>query len=149
MPRNDHDKRRSGGVVVADAPTPPPASTAEAVKELFEQLPPRTYDSKTRGGYALVRREARADLGRMVFALASREPAAAGEYMQSARGWLCAKAVTEAHEFKLPAALFEDYELVSPEWRPRLLAASAHWLHGKQSPDSELLQEARREIQKL
>jgi hypothetical protein len=126
----------------------PAASTAEGVKELFELLPPRTYDSKTKGGYALARREARADLGRKVFALVSREPAAAGEYAQAARGWLCAKAAVEAHEFKLPAALFEDHESVSPEWRPRLLAASAHWLHGKQSPDSGVFQEARREIQK-
>jgi hypothetical protein len=121
------------------------------VQELFEQLPPRTYDlsSKTRGGYALVKREARVELGRKAFALVDREPAAAGRYMAAARGWLCAKAAVEAHEFKLPAALFEDYELVSPEWRPRLLAASAHWLHGRQSPDSALLRAARQEIQKL
>jgi hypothetical protein len=129
----------------------PPASAKEAVQELFEQLPPRTYDlsSKTRGGYALVNREARMELGRKVFALVDREPAATQQYMDAARGWLCAKAAVEAHEFKLPAALFEDYELVSPACRPRLLAASAHWLHGRQSPDSPLLREAREEIQKL
>jgi len=129
----------------------PPASAAEAVQELFEQLPPRTYDlsSKTKGGYALVKRDARTELGRKVFALVNRESAAAGHYMQEARRWLCVKAAVEAHEFKLPVALFEDYELVSPEWRPRLLAASAHWLHGPQSPDSPVLQEARQEIQKL
>jgi hypothetical protein len=129
----------------------PVASATEAVQELFEQLPPRTYDlsSRTKGGYALVQRDARADLGRQVFALVNQDPAAAGLYMQAARNWLCAKAVVEAHEFKLPAAMFEDYSLVSPEWRPRLLAASAHWLHGKQSPDSQLLREARGEIQKL
>ena len=125
-----------------------PASSAEAVKEVFEELPPRTLP-QTKGGYALVKREARADLGRQVFALMSRDPAAAGPYMRTARGWLCAKAAVEAHEFKLPPALFEDYELVSPEWRPRLLAASAHWLHGKQSSDSPVLQQARREIQTL
>jgi hypothetical protein len=129
----------------------PAARATEAVQDLFEQLPPRTYDlsSRTKGGYALVQRDARADLGRQVFALVNQDPAAAGLYMQAARKWLCAKAVVEAHEFKLPAAMFEDYSLVSPEWRPRLLAASAHWLHGKQSPDSQLLREAREEIQKL
>jgi hypothetical protein len=68
--------------------------------------------------------------------------------MQAARSWLCAKAVVEAHEFKLPAALFEDYELVSPQWRPRLLAASAHWLHGSQSRDSEMFMQARHALQK-
>ena len=40
--------------------------------------------------------------------------------MKVARGWLCAKATVEAYEYKLPAALFEDYEVISPAWRPRL-----------------------------
>jgi hypothetical protein len=129
----------------------PPASGPEAVQDLFDQLPPRTYDltSTTRGGYALVNRETRTELGREVFALANLGPEAAVLYMQEARRWLCAKAAVEAHEFKLPAALFEDYELVAPIWRPRLLAASAHWLHGRQSPDSQLLQQARQAIQEL
>lgn len=126
----------------------PPDKAANAVPELFEQLPPRTYDSRTRGGYALVKREARYELGRKVFAVVNQDPQAAVQYMQAARNWLCAKAAVEAHEFKLPAALFEDYELVSREWRPRLLAASAHWLHGSQSPDSELFQQARQALQK-
>jgi hypothetical protein len=38
MPRNDHDKRRSGGVLVADAPAPPPASTAEAQPESLDKV---------------------------------------------------------------------------------------------------------------
>ena len=127
----------------------PPASARDAVQELFDELPPRTYDlsSKTRGGYALVNREARTELGRKAFALANQAPEATALYMQAARSWLCAKAAIEAHEFKLPTALFEDCELVSPLWRPRLLAASAHWLHGRQSPDSELLQQVRQAIQ--
>jgi len=127
------------------------AATTQTVQELFEQLPPRTYDlsSKTKGGYALVKRAIRAELGQKVFALVTQEPTAAELYMQAARSWLCTKATVEAHEFKLPSALFEDYDLVSPEWRARVLAASAHWLHGHQSPDSLLLLHARQEIQKL
>jgi hypothetical protein len=126
-----------------------PASVRDAVQEIFDQLPPRLLPPKAPGGYLLVKREARTELGRKAFAVANQAPEAASLYMQAARRWLCAKAVTEAHEFKLPAALFEDYELVSPQWRPRLLAASAHWLHGRQSPDSDLLQQARQAIQKL
>jgi hypothetical protein len=64
-------------------------------------------------------------------------------YMTAARAWLCRKASIDSHEFKPPAALFEDYELVTPAWRPRLLAASAHWLHGSQSEDSPVFQQAR------
>jgi lysozyme family protein len=121
--------------------------------DLFARLPPHTYqfDIKTRtgSGHTLANRAARADVGRAVFALVTRDPDAAGPYMQAARDWLSTKATVEAHEFKLPAALFEDYELVSPEWRPRLLAASAHWLHGRQSPDSPLLRQAREAVAKL
>lgn len=127
-----------------------PESADQAVEEVFEQLPPHTYSwSKASGGagHTLVNRAARAEAGRKVYALFNRNPDAAMRYMQAARDWLCRKTTVEAHEFKLPAALFEDYEGVSPEWRPRLLAASAHWLHGKQSPDSELLRRARQELQ--
>jgi hypothetical protein len=49
----------------------------------------------------------------------------------------------EAHEYKFVAALFEDLGLVSPDWRPRMLAASARWVHGKQSADSQLMEQAR------
>ena len=127
----------------------PATSVRDAVQEFFDELPPRILPPKTPGGYVLIKREARTEMGRKAFALANQGPEAARLYMHAARHWLCAKAVIEAHEFKLPAALFEDYELVSPLWRPRLLAGSAHWLHGSQSPDSELLQQARRESQKL
>jgi hypothetical protein len=120
------------------------------VREVFAGLPPRTYDQspRTSGGYRLVNREARSEIGRKVFALVQQEPATAPLYMQAARNWLCAKAAIEAHEYKLPAALFEDYELVSPAWRPRLLAASAHWLHGSQSPDSQLVRLVQEELPK-
>ena len=125
-----------------------PALARDAVQELFDQLPPRTYEPKGRV-YILVDRDARTELGRKAFAIANQGPEAAALFMRAARSSLCTKAVTEAHEFKLPSALFEDYELVSPLWRPRLLAASTHWLHGRQSPDSELLQQVRQALQKL
>jgi hypothetical protein len=129
----------------------PSGTAALAVEALFEELPARTYDlsSKTPGGYRLVDRQARVDVGRKAFALVHGEPAAAGLYMQAALNCLCSKAAVEAHEFKLPAALFENFEWVSSEWRPRLLAASAHWLHGRQSSDSDVMQQARQELRKV
>ena len=86
---------------------------------------------------------ARAEPARKVFALVTARPNAADLYVQASRHWLCRKATVDAHEYKLPAALFEDYELVSASWGPRLLAASAHWLHGQQSEDSAPLRQAR------
>src|SRR5262245_11333401 len=46
----------------------------------------------------------------------------------------------------LPAAMFEDYQLVSPEWRPRLLVASIQWLHGRNSADAPALLQVRDDL---
>lgn len=69
--------------------------------------------------------------------------------MRAARIRLCMKSGYDAQENKLPAAMFEDRESISPEWRPRLLAASVHWLHGKQSPDSPVALQAREALRKI
>ena len=124
-----------------------PAADAPGVAAIFARLPARTYESEVHGGYFLVDRAARAEAGRAVFSLLKADPGADAAFIQTARGWLAARAAVEAHEFKLPAALFEDYAAVSAEWRPRLLAASAHWLHGKQSPASPVLRQAREALQ--
>jgi hypothetical protein len=84
-----------------------------------------------------------------VFALVNQHPRAAILYMQSARDWLSLKATVEAHEYKLPAALFEDYELINSEWRSRQLAAAAHWLHGRNRADFQVVLQARDSIRKL
>ena len=129
-----------------------PGSAAEAVNEVFAQLPPHlyTYDPKTRkgSGHDLVNLAARAEPIRQVYALVTKEPDAVALYLQAARSWLAVKATVDAHEYKLPVALFEDWERVSPEWRPRVLAVSARWLHGKQSADSPLIRQAREALQR-
>jgi hypothetical protein len=124
-----------------------PETSSAAIDEIFAQLPPKPY-AEGGAGYNFVKRADRVAPGKQVFALINKNPETATAYMQAARSWLCVKTTVEAHEYKLPAALFEDYELVSPEWRPRLLAASAHWLHGKQSPDSKLIEQAREALKK-
>ena len=43
----------------------------------------------------------------------------------------------------LTAMGFGENDLVSVGWRPRLLAASAHWLHGEQSEDASPASQAR------
>lgn len=124
-----------------------PETSPRTVDEIFSTLPPHTYDfdstTRTGRGHNLADRAARTPIGRKVYALLTRDPEAVSLYLQVARSWLTVKATMEAHEYKLPGALFEDYDLVSAEWRPRLLASSAHWLHGRQSADSRLLQQAR------
>jgi hypothetical protein len=46
-------------------------------------------------------------------------------------------------EMMLPLFWAVDGFKWQQEWRPRLLAASARWVHGKQSPDSPLIEQAR------
>jgi hypothetical protein len=64
-------------------------------------------------------------------------------FMQSARSFLCVKASLDPHDIKYPAAVFEDAHLVSPEWRPYLLASSVHALHGNKSNDTAVLVKVR------
>jgi hypothetical protein len=122
-------------------------SPTEAVAGVFASLPPHyyRYDYKTRVGvgHYLPKKEERAEPARKVFALVTGNPAAADAFAQASRHWLCRKATVDAHEYKLPAALFEDYDLVSADWRPRLMAASVHWLHGDQSEDAVPVRQAR------
>ena len=53
---------------------------------------------------------------------------------------------TEAHEYKYPAAAFEDISAVSPAWRPHMLAASMLYLPANNAPDSGLIQRAKEAV---
>ena len=64
-------------------------------------------------------------------------------FLQTARRQVCLKATQNAHDVKFPSAIFENYELVSPQWRPHFLAASVRWLHGTQMPDNQAVVAAR------
>jgi len=79
---------------------------------------------------------------RAAFALLQSEDGQA-HFQQYARSLLCRKATDNPHDFKYPVAAFEDVSLVSPDWRPYLLAASVHALHGVASPDAKVLIQAK------
>ena len=64
-------------------------------------------------------------------------------FRSAARSFLCVKASPNPHDIKYPAAAFEDAALVDPRWRPHLLAASVHALHGTNSHDAPVLVQAR------
>jgi hypothetical protein len=49
---------------------------------------------------------------------------------------------TDAHRYKYAAAIFEDYGVVSPAWRPHMLATSVYYLNGSNDPDSKLMTHA-------
>lgn len=64
-------------------------------------------------------------------------------YIQAAQSWMCRKSSSDPHEYKFLASILEEAELASPQWQPHLLAASVHFLHGKNSPDFPAVQQAR------
>jgi hypothetical protein len=55
----------------------------------------------------------------------------------------------DAHRYKYAAAVFEDYGLVSPSWRPHMLATSVYYLNGSQDPDSKLMTHALDAVKKV
>lgn len=129
-----------------------PASSADAVAEIFSLVPLRTYSWNIETKKATTDygdRAAADEAGRRVFSLVQGRPEGALLFAQAARNWLCVKATVDAHEYKFLAAMLEDAEWVSPQWQPHILAASVHFFHGKQSPDSSVVQQAKAALQKL
>lgn len=75
-----------------------------------------------------------------------KSPARQQAFKRAARSLLCIKASEDPHDFKYPAAIFENSQQTSPEWRPYLLASSVHALHGKKSADTAALIAARQAL---
>jgi hypothetical protein len=87
------------------------------------------------------------EAARMAFAFAqghSPEP-----LLRSARRLLPTKSSGDPHDIKFPVAIFEDLDLVSPSWRPHLLAAGAFSFWGSERPDLPFMQQTREAIGEL
>jgi hypothetical protein len=129
---------------------PLPAAADLAVAEIFSLLPSRHYEwDRMKGAVLAYGNRADADLAsRKVFVLAKERPQAVPLFVKAAQSWLCQKASGDAHDYKYPAAIFETAGSVSPRWQPHLLAASVHFLHGKQSPDHTVVLQSREALRK-
>jgi hypothetical protein len=115
---------------------------AVTVEEIFEQLPTKGDSYRQQDPSE---RDASDQACKAAFQLLS-QTGNEHSFMNTARTLLCAKASEDPHDFKYPTAAFEDAFLVSPEWRPYLLASSVHALHGVKSADSMVLQRTRSAI---
>ena len=62
-------------------------------------------------------------------------------YFDAARHLINRKA-SEHHMVKWPAAIFEDYANVSPQFRPQILATSVYYLRGTGHRDSPVFERA-------
>jgi hypothetical protein len=69
-------------------------------------------------------------------------------FAAAARSYIFAK-VTEPHGYKYPVAVFEDYRLVSPRWRPQMLATAVYHLPSASTADSKVMQAAREAVRSL
>lgn len=69
--------------------------------------------------------------------------------LQAARRLLPLKASGDPHDIKFPVAISEDLELVSPEWRPHLLAAAVFSFWGSDRPENPVILQVRDAIRGL
>ena len=83
----------------------------------------------------------------LAFELARKHPQP-DAYSKLARRLIFRKG-TDAHHYKYAAAIFEDYGLVSPPWRPHMLATSVYYLRGTQESDSKLMTRAVEAVRKV
>ncbi|HET6407175.1 MAG TPA: hypothetical protein VFG14_04780, partial [Chthoniobacteraceae bacterium] len=115
------------------------APTSGAMRDVFEMLPfkAREHFEPKKG-----EREASDSACQLAFSLLN-DQKNQQSFMQTARSYLCVKASLDPHDIKFPAAIFEDAAHASAPWRPFLLAASVHSLHGSQSPDTTVLLQVR------
>jgi len=128
-----------------------PADSAEAVTDIFSLVPPRHYDWDAQNRRAVTTYGNRADADeacRKIFTLTRERPAARPLYIEAALSWMCRKSSSDPHEYKFLAAILDEAQTASREWQPHLLAASVHFLHGKQSPDYPAVKQAREALQR-
>ena len=72
----------------------------------------------------------------------------ARDFTQLGRNLIFRKA-TDAHDYKYAVSIFEDYQRVSPVWRPQILATATYHLRGSSVPDSPLMNRARKIIDSI
>lgn len=79
---------------------------------------------------------------RKILGLLQDQPAAVATFANTARRLVFLKG-TNSHDYKFCSAVLEDYEHLSPAWRPRLLAASAFYFRGSAEKDNTLVRRTR------
>jgi len=81
----------------------------------------------------------------MTLAYAERQPDPAA-FMRLARVLVFLKG-RDSHDYKFSSAVLEDFHHLSPDWRPRFLAASVYNLRGSAGSDNPLVQRVRQAFQ--
>jgi hypothetical protein len=87
------------------------------------------------------------EAGRLAFAFAHRHRP--DLLLSAARRLLPVKSSGDPHDIKYPVAVFEDFGLVSPGWRPHLLATAVFSFWGSDRPDNPRMENVRDALRKL
>jgi hypothetical protein len=121
-----------------------PGPPGPVIEQIFALQPVRRFDPEQKRFSSVYEgnREDMDPIVRLAYAYAQQHPDHA-LFLQTARRLVCLKATDNAHDVKFPAAIFENYRLASPQWRPHLLAASIHWLLGTRMEDAAGVKQAR------
>ena len=126
--RNFMDPRRDRDIRITEVePAKIPRSPEKATEEILNEISTDRAVAAAKA-FAFDRRFGRAD-----------------ELFDGARRLVFTKC-TEHHQYKWPAAIFEDYQLVSPEWRPHMAATAMYYLRGTGHPDSSVIERALEEL---
>lgn len=119
----------------------------DLVQQIFQMQPKRRHDESQKE--ILVGREGpREDqdkVAELAFSYASKYPDHR-DYFQAARLLTAMKSTQDAHDVKFPVAIFENHGLVNPKWRPHLIAASSHYMHGTQMKDNPAVRMAKDQL---
>lgn len=119
-------------------------SPAEFVAKIFDMQPKKRHDESQKE--ILVGREGpREDqdkVAELAFSYANKFRDHR-HYIEVARLLTSMKSTQDAHDVKFPVAIFENHGLVNPLWRPHLIAASSHYLHGTKMTDNPAVRTAR------
>lgn len=123
------------------------ARPEDLVQQIFQMQPKRRHDESQKE--ILVGREGpREDqdkVAELAFSYASKYPDHR-DYFQAARLLTAMKSTQDAHDVKFPVAIFENHGLVNPKWRPHLIAASSHYMHGTQMKDNPAVRMAKDQL---
>jgi hypothetical protein len=122
-----------------------PTKTADAVDAIFSILPYKHTEHKEKDALDRPRDDEACRKAFAFLRIADNRSA----FMHAACDYVSRKATWNAHDFKFPAAAFEDVSFVSERWRPHFLAATVHVLHGPASDDATVFEHARESLSKL
>ncbi len=119
-----------------------PQQPSQAVEAIFSTQPRQRFVeddlSKSRG--VIGSREEMDQASQMAFAFAKQHENHT-EFLSTARTVTAMKATQNTHDVKFPAAIFDTYRRISPEWRPHVIAASMHHLHSSKMLDNAATQQ--------